>query len=324
MLVHLGLVAPPEGWDPTRYDNVTRLHSDAWQGKGPPPRPGGPGRWPAGAAQPQEMQPLTGGAHASRAPMPPRPRPARGASERGDLGGRGRSQPERPAAYDKEREVVFGFEYDDERRNGVPYEDELIRDLATSYYWSGHFWKDYFFFVANWHPLFGILCSHPLHPWSKLDRLGSLLVACALTLLPSVKLSQATESMCEELGDHTGKCGWLTSHILIMLFITTPVMFVEVALYLFAMYSNVYCRDGRLCICCKRSFFVASLAVSAVVLLVSSEMLRASGQGISEELVHPFLVSRLQSWMVWFPLWFVMPCLGFWHYWNIERRALGR
>jgi len=334
MLVHLGLAPPPEGWDPTSYDNVARLHSGhsgARQGKGPPPRPSGPGRWPASAAQTQEMKPFAGGAHASRAPLHSRPaqspeQPARGACQRGGSYGPfgGRAQPERSATYDKEREVVFGFEYDDERRNGVPYEDELRRDLATSYYWSGSFWKDYVFFVANWHPLFGILCSHPLHPWSKPDRFGSLLISSSLTLLPSVMLSQSTEALCEEWGDHTGKCGWLISHILIMLFITTPVMFVEVALYLFAMYTNVYCREGTLCVCCKKSFFITSLVVSAVVLWASSEILRAGGHEISEELVHPFLVSRLQSCVVWFPLWFVMPCMGFWHYWNIERRSLKR
>ncbi|CAK0793500.1 unnamed protein product, partial [Prorocentrum cordatum] len=98
----------------------------------------------------------------------------------------------------------------------------------------------------------------------------------------------------------------------------------QAALYLFAMYTNVYCREGRLCICCKRSFFVSSLVVSAIVFWASYEMLRASGEGITEELVHPFLVSRLQSWVVWFPLWFLLPCVGFWHYWDIERRALGR
>merc|ERR1719464_2229664 len=42
-----------------------------------------------------------------------------------------------------------------------PYYNRLRSDLANSYYWSGNMGMDYVFFCCQWHPILGILFSHP-------------------------------------------------------------------------------------------------------------------------------------------------------------------
>jgi len=223
-----------------------------------------------------------------------------------------KGEPEPP--YDKAEEVVCGVDYNDERDEVTPpYLNDLRYDLATSYYWSGDFCRDYWFFVANWHPLLGIFCSHPLHPWTKSERALTFLVSCSLTLLPSAWLVSALHNEPKAARKAT-----------IFAFITLPAMLLEVALYWFAI-SDVYFQGSA---CCrpiaalvgavKRTCFLVALLVSGANVALSLQWL---GGLPPERMIHPFLVSRMQSWLIWFPVWFLMPCLGFFHYWSIERRS---
>mmetsp|Transcript_66400 Transcript_66400/g.187078 ORF Transcript_66400/g.187078 Transcript_66400/m.187078 type:complete len:318 (+) Transcript_66400:71-1024(+) len=306
MLVHLGLAKPPEGWQEGRYDNVMRMH-------GAPTRQ----QAPAAAYNRLEAPPAN--------PEPAVQAGAGGSPKAGGLGGRlrGMQLPSVPGMfpseppYNKEDEIVYGCDYDDERSTeGVPYKHRLQYDLATSYYWSGNFFKDFVFFVANWHPLFGIICSHPLHPWAKSERALSFMVSCALTLLPSAMLV----SEMQEKQHYT----WVETHLAILGFVTLPVMVIEVFLYLFAM-APVYCRGNcllrpvaALIVVLKKLCFGVSFLITFVVVA----MTLVTMHGLPKvDLLHPFLLSRAQSWAYWFPMWFLMPCCGFCQYWNTEASA---
>jgi len=221
--------------------------------------------------------------------------------------------PEPP--YDKEKEVVCGAMYNDERDQGVPYKNQLQYDLATSYHFSGDFFRDYGFFVANWHPLFGICCSHPLHPWKKYERILALIVSLALTMLVPAFYLSTTKAQWNDQG----------TRMAVFLWITLPAMLLEVALYWFAM-GDSYCRGNIFCtpvvgliVVIKSACFFVALCIAAFAFFVIYTGL--GGELPSMHLMKPFFTSRLHSWILWFPVWFLMPCFGFWHYWTIERRA---
>mmetsp|Transcript_36957 Transcript_36957/g.73139 ORF Transcript_36957/g.73139 Transcript_36957/m.73139 type:complete len:341 (+) Transcript_36957:59-1081(+) len=225
-------------------------------------------------------------------------------------------QTDGPELYDREREVVCGAMYNDERDAGVPYKDQLQYDLATSYYFSGDCFRDYGFFVANWHPLLGIFCSHPLHPWKKHERFLALIVSLALTMLvPAFFLSETRA----QWSDNETKTG-------VFMFITLPAMLLEVALYWFAI-GDSYCRGNPCCapvagliVAIKSACFIVALVIAGFASFVIYVGL--GGELPSKHMMQPFFTSRLHSWLLWFPVWLLMPCLGFWHYWTIEKRAM--
>merc|ERR1719379_2767792 len=63
-------------------------------------------------------------------------------------------------------------------------------DLAMSYYFSGYMMWDWTFFCCQWHPILGIIFSHPNHPWTKKSRLLMWLLALQITMLPSAVLAK--------------------------------------------------------------------------------------------------------------------------------------
>merc|ERR1740130_206696 len=128
-------------------------------------------------------------------------------------------------AYNKEdeMEILCNCQSETDRHGGdKAFIARLQRDLATTYYWSGDFCKDYGFFVCNWHPLLGMFLAHPAHPWSKGERLATFILSCCLTMLPSALLAHA-------LADHPA----MEKHTLYYTFVlvTLPVMTWEIMLY---------------------------------------------------------------------------------------------
>lgn len=211
---------------------------------------------------------------------------------------------------EKAGEVVCGI--DGEDRTERPYFNDLRYQLAQSYYWSGIFLKDFFFFVANWHPLFGMFCSHPEHPWYKKDRILTFIVSCSCTMLAS--------AISRDLGTSSPR-------IMIFMCITLPVMILEIALYWIAI-ADIFCKGGRGECCCvalakcvKHSCFCFSMFVSFFALSLSYMLCSAHNTG-PLDLVRLFVISRIQSWILWFPLWFLLPCLGFLHCWCMEKGSL--
>ncbi|CAE8686292.1 unnamed protein product [Polarella glacialis] len=220
------------------------------------------------------------------------------------------------AAYDKAAEMLCGCQEQDQLPCDV--QDQLVKDLAGTYYWSGDVSRDWAFFVANWHPLLGICLSHPSHPWQKTERLSSFVITSSLTLLPSAFLVKLVNEDLEGGGHMTAMS--------IFVFVTLPVMLLEVVLY-YVSIADMYCKGncccdmiGRVGRCFKRCCFCASFLlafqISTLSLLVMPDVFSHHAQ----ELLKPFLVSKLQSWITWFPLMTFMPCIGFLHSWCIERR----
>eukprot|EP00415_Alexandrium_ostenfeldii_P000849 UN0849 len=198
----------------------------------------------------------------------------------------------------------------------------LQRDLGRVYFWSGSFWADYAFFIANWHPLVGIFLSHPWHPWSKKERIGMLIFSVPLTML-GLALKCHHADFERQLAIYVG--------------VTLPVMLVESVLYQLAVLEHRFrdrFQDRRRCGClcrgvCRRvmilarilRYFAFSTAIAAslvVAALVFLWLVPARDCNV-RDLVVELLISRLQSWVTWFPIWFLLPCRGFLAGWSADR-----
>mmetsp|Transcript_14862 Transcript_14862/g.42630 ORF Transcript_14862/g.42630 Transcript_14862/m.42630 type:complete len:256 (-) Transcript_14862:69-836(-) len=219
--------------------------------------------------------------------------------------------------FDKSKMVEFGCNCSAERERGTTAQvGRLQRELANSYYWSGNICTDFLFFVSNWHPLLGLFCSHPAHPWRKKDRLATFILSVALSFLPSallVSVSSHTERTDVQL-----LSGWM-----VFVVVTLPIMIWEIALY-WVVISDSFCK-GRCdmmlpCVSqCKKCCFMASLFVTAFLVLIAM-MIVLGTRATAYKVFLPVATSRVQSWIVWFPIWIFLPYLGFLHYWRIERR----
>mmetsp|Transcript_65309 Transcript_65309/g.182673 ORF Transcript_65309/g.182673 Transcript_65309/m.182673 type:complete len:110 (+) Transcript_65309:2-331(+) len=101
-------------------------------------------------------------------------------------------------------------------------------------------------------------------------------------------------------------------------------MIVEVALYWLAV-GDIFCKTWSSCVCCvgclKKSCFCMSFFFSFVMLGLSYLML---GDADAWELVHPFVLSRVQGYATWFPIFFIVPCIGFLPVWLQEKGAVQR
>eukprot|EP00928_Gymnodinium_smaydae_P013535 TRINITY_DN14933_c0_g3_i1.p1 TRINITY_DN14933_c0_g3~~TRINITY_DN14933_c0_g3_i1.p1 ORF type:complete len:237 (+),score=40.73 TRINITY_DN14933_c0_g3_i1:72-782(+) len=220
--------------------------------------------------------------------------------------------------YSKQDLVEVGCNCRSSRSRGSSaYLGRLQRDLLGSFYWSGNCLKDYLFFVANWHPLFGIFLSHPAHPWSKTDRTLMLIVSCGLSMLPA-----ALVGITEKKADSDVVEALAT--VAIFTYITIPVMIWEVVLYkLGTLYTTCLGRCDCFAkvvkfekICC----FIFTLLVTMGA--VSSSVVLAFAADVNLIiLLRPVAEARVQSWLVWFPLYAFMPCFGFIHAWHMEQRS---
>jgi len=218
---------------------------------------------------------------------------------------------------EKAKEVKCGVERES-ARTACSYLLDLEYQLAQSYYWSGSFLKDLFFFVCNWHPFIGMFLSHPRHPWDKKERLMTFFVSCSITMLPSALI---VETMAD-----SGFSIW-ESHILIFVVITLPVMLIEIALYWLNI-GDIFCRGSRWLdcladgvVCVRNGCVCISVFVSFVCLAISYLVVQARDEDL-RGLTYPFVMSRLQSYVMWFPIWFLLPFLGFWHCWWMERQSI--
>lgn len=195
---------------------------------------------------------------------------------------------------------------------------ELQADLMRGRcYWSGTFYRDYSFHVANSHPLLSCMLCHPKHPYSKVERFVVLLIVLSLSILP-----------CAVLGHHRHKNFWTLAYtcIMIFLFITLPVMALSCILGLLAvldyhvekLQSPTLQWMGKLIRAIKGICFAGTLIFCSLVVGVSILILKAH----QVELWHatrPLVFSQLQCWVLWFLPDLLMPCCGFIHCWYSER-----
>lgn len=198
-------------------------------------------------------------------------------------------------------------------------------DLANSYYWSGNVSRDYLFFVAQWHPLLGICYSHPAHPWRKDQRLIMLLLTISFITLPTARLLKILDASGKE--DETQ----VASHWEIFAHVTVPMMVWECALYRLAV-LDLYCKGrkgaccrlcGKLVQCMQKCCFSVAVIFSGMMILASfCFLLGGSLLGGNSMLgaLRLIVVSCVQSWITWFPVWMFLPYNGFLHYWHIEQR----
>merc|ERR1712217_694116 len=162
---------------------------------------------------------------------------------------------------------------------------------------------------------------HPAHPWSKMERLGTLIFSVGLSCFPAALLAI------------TSKNKSLNSIMFLstFLFVTLPVMIWEIALYWVAI-ADIFCKGKGNCIAAgclgcitvlKSGCMFVSVAFGVVFAGISF-MIVAVSDAPMEKMVVPVIMARVQSWIVWFPIWTFLPYLGFVHYWCIERNKANK
>lgn len=213
-----------------------------------------------------------------------------------------------------------------------PTSGQIQRDLAQCYYWSGNFVIDYIWFVLQWHPLIGMLCSHPKHPWSKGERFCQFTLESLWTVFPTIAITSAApdEASRKEM---------------LLVFVTIPCSIISYFLY-YLLILDIYFKDITLgpklkkvnkgiswtlaksataiahaflccCFCGACGFCLISLLVLAVR--------KVEGHEHQEDLPtisQNFLQSRVQCWEIWFIYMTLMPYVGFIHGWCIEWKAI--
>lgn len=195
------------------------------------------------------------------------------------------------------------------------YINTLTSDLANTYYWTGHCLQDYMFFVCQWHPLIGMFLSHPYHPWSKRERIQMFIISLAITVVPSVAIAKEAEL---SVGNNL-RAGYQT--LLTILCITIPDTIIGVLLYQLSI-ADTRCPPCAIfwkCLntCCMNSFLFIALAASGVCYL----MLKGTGIDFVQAMT-PLFMGKLYSAATWFPIWFLMPCVGYLLVWLGEKSAL--
>jgi len=202
-----------------------------------------------------------------------------------------------------------------------PYEVEpsdyiitLENDLANSYHWSGNFWEDYIFFVCQWHPLIGILACHPYHPWSKLERLKMFVISTAVSMVPAILVAKRVEDSFPEDADELKKSATL---FFTLIFVTLPDIIVGVVLYQLSI-ANTRCP---LCTCwvtinkcCSNGFLCIAIAACGLSYYILQDTHPDEILGA----LKPLGKGKLYSLGTWFPIWFVLPCVGFCLVWRGE------
>jgi len=196
-------------------------------------------------------------------------------------------------------------------------EDYIIRlryDLANTYLWSGNFFKDYVFFIANWHPILGILLCHPQHPWGKRERLQMTLISLFLTMPMSVFIAKRAQIDQLSSGAVTG---------LTLFFVTIPDTIIGIVLYQLSI-AHTRCPSFAGCLnivnrCCLNCFLVIGILSSVFCYF------QLQGTGIHwVEAFEPLLIGKVYSYATWFPLWFLLPCMGYLHQWYSEYKDAAR
>mmetsp|Transcript_28426 Transcript_28426/g.88406 ORF Transcript_28426/g.88406 Transcript_28426/m.88406 type:complete len:278 (-) Transcript_28426:140-973(-) len=194
-----------------------------------------------------------------------------------------------------------------------PFVNRLKSDLANSYYWTGNICLDYVFFVANWHPILGLVFCHPNHPWSKLERLEMFLISLAITLVPSAAIGAYFDE----------DPRWLRSkHALIFAFVTVPDIVVGVVLYQLSI-ADTRCPNlcGK-CLDLTKKCCIVQVAFAGAVSVAVAYVILSQKNVSWTNLFVPLVEGRLWSFLIWFPMWLVLPCqLGFLDLWCSERRA---
>lgn len=183
------------------------------------------------------------------------------------------------------------------------HEQRFAKDLAGTYYWSGNHCKDLLFFIRQWHPLFGLVCSHPRHPWTKLERFAAIVFSAS----GAVFILAVSRS--EDIPWHQ-----------VFLKVSLPISFVDILLYYFFildMYFMAYPRAVKVFAFMTRwaiwiIFIVAGLLFGATMWKTTFKV-----KALLEETAKSFAM----QWVFWLPLHYFLPFIGFRWVWMNEKKA---
>jgi len=221
-----------------------------------------------------------------------------------------------------------------------PCYHRLQYDLANSYYWSGNFVRDYFFFVMQWHPLLSIFMCHPNHPWTKEQRLWMFLISAGLTFIPSCAISRIFEGSPDvavlETTTPEFAVAVVTQDAVVaaqkgsiavatILFVTIPDTIIGVILYQLAI-SETRCGACPMCIPVGKCVMKYTLWIAFVVCGVNFAIGMAVLKGHPPvEALEVMCYGKLWSYGTWFIIWLLLPCqLGFISLWTYERKEEAR
>jgi len=221
--------------------------------------------------------------------------------------------------------------------------------LAHRAWWTGDFIADYGFHVANEHPLLSCFLSHPAHPYSKLERIAVLLVISCMTFPATLALLRwgkdlygrqpkeevnvwaavvlSVEQAFTQTGMQLGTLLFVTIPSAIAQFILEGLVILDFQLQEGTGLSRVSgCRP--LCECAvrcvltvKHCCLVFSFVLAGLIYFLSSELLARQGAS-SVEAVGPFLLSRIQCWVLWFLTDALLPYCGFVAKWCSESSSV--
>jgi len=227
----------------------------------------------------------------------------------------------------------------DDVQYSAPFQSDLLRGRA---YWTGDFAADYGFHVANEHPLLSCFFSHPAHPYNKLERLAVLIIVTFLTFPPTFAILRWSKHVQGKQAREPGIAGEvqameqlftrLGAQLEILLLVTVPSLIIQLILETLAILDfqlqegtglGRYLACKPLCECAarcvvlvKQSCLVFSFGLAGLVFYISVSTLgrRAS----MADAMGPFLMSRAQSWTLWFVFDGLTPCCGFLARWCLE------
>lgn len=191
------------------------------------------------------------------------------------------------------------------------YNADLVEDLRNRVYWSGNFLTDYLFSVRQKHPLWSCFFCHPAHPYNKIERVAVFVFITACTF-PSTSFVRWFTQGREPYAPATL---WIKFWVLFG--ITIPLMILQMMIETLVQVDSRSCKNSSgLLYCCGVCCEIMSagtvcwmFAVSVGITVMSAVLLQHHG-----ELVQPFFMSRLLSWVLWHPKNLFMPMTGF--YWK--------
>jgi len=206
---------------------------------------------------------------------------------------------------------------------------QFLADLALRRCaWTDSWLSDFWFHVRNQHPLLSCCMCHPLHPYSRHERWAVLLVTTMLTVPAAAVLGLAFSG--ESMAEH------LALHLSILYFLTLPVMAVQVCLEFWAVIDfwiellqgnteETSFRDGCLRRCAsiarfmKGYYFTAAFVIGVCMVIICLIILDIKKEDATFwQVMRPAIISRFQSWLLWFLFDPLVPYLGFVWRWRRE------
>lgn len=196
---------------------------------------------------------------------------------------------------------------------------EIIRGRC---YWTGQWWRDYWYHVRNSHPLLGCCLCDCVSPYTHAERTAVFIAVLLLSILPAAAFLTAMKDRYYSP---------VETKIYYFLFFTLPVFVaqyaIEYAIYareVFKSYSS-YHKYGAICRTLYRithtfqsQCSLLLILVSLVLNLIGCLFLSVDGKSVGQT-VKPLIISRIEFWIIWFATDMFMPWIGFAAWWRKEK-----